>query len=312
MKKKLHLQRAQKINNRPINNKTLKVLVIGGSGFLGSHVADELSSRGYLVSIYDQKKSKWIQKNQKFYLGDLNDTKKLNTLIKKTNIVYNFAGIADLNEGSKKPLDTINQNIYATAKIVESCIKYKVSRFVYSSTIYVYSKKGSFYRCSKQASENYIDEYSKQSNLKYTILRFGSLYGPRSNYQNGLYKIVYDYIKYNKIIYFGTKDSVREYIYIKDAAKSCVDILEKKFINKVVVITGKNKIFVQKLLSIFASLLKYNKKIIFKNVNNPHHYEKNPYTFSRNFGIKYFSTKNKNIKKGLEELISIVKKDNSL
>ena len=148
--------------------------------------------------------------------------------------------------------------------------------------------------------------------MKYTILRFGSLYGPRSNYQNGLYKIVYDYIKKNKIIYFGTRDSVREYIYIKDAAKSCVDILEKKFINKVVVITGKKKIFVQKLLSIFATLLKYNKKIIFKNDNNPHHYEKSPYTFSRNFGIKYFSAKNQNIKKGLEELISIVKKDNSL
>ena len=292
--------------------KKIKALVIGGSGFLGSHVADELLSRGYHVSIYDKKKSKWKQKKQIFFLGKLNDEKKLDKLIKNSDIVYNFAGVADLNEGSKKPLESISQNIYATAKIVESCIKYKIKRFVYSSTIYVYSEKGSFYKCSKQAAENYIEEYSKQSNLKFTILRFGSLYGPRSNYQNGLYKIVYDYLKNKKISYFGSENTIREYIHINDAAKSCVDILEKKFINKVIVITGKKKIYVKKLLAMFSSLLKYKKTIKFKNISNPNHYEKNPYSFSRNFGIKYFSKNNIDIKKGLEELISVVKKDNKL
>ena len=292
--------------------KKIKVLVIGGSGFLGSHVADELSLRGYKVSIYDQKKSKWKKKEQIFYLGKLNNEKKLNQLIKNSDIVYNFAGIADLNEGSKKPLESINQNIYATAKIVESCIKYKIKRFIYSSTIYVYSNKGSFYKCSKQAAENYIEEYSKQSNLKFTILRFGSLYGPRSNYQNGLYKIVCDYLKNKKISYFGSKNTMREYIHINDAAKSCVDILEKQFVNKVIVITGKKKIYVKKLLAIFSSLLKYKKEINFKNISNANHYEKSPYSFSRNFGIKYFSENNINIKKGLEELISVVKQDNKL
>ena len=295
-----------------MTNKKIKVLVIGGSGFLGSHVADELSSRDFLVSIYDQKKSFWKKKNQNFFLGKINDTKKLDNLIKKNDIVYNFAGVADLNEGSKKPLESINENIYATAKIVESCIKYKIRRFVDTSTIYVYSEKGSFYKCSKQAAESYIEEYSKQFNMKFTILRFGSLYGPRSNYQNGLYKIVYDYLKNKNISYFGSKNTIREYIHVKDAATSCVDILDKKFANKVVVITGKNKIYVKKLLSIFSTLIKYNKKIKFKNIDNPNHYEKNPYSFSRNFGIKYFSKKNTNIKDGLEELISVVKKDNIL
>jgi UDP-glucose 4-epimerase len=293
-------------------DKKIKVLVIGGSGFLGSHVADELSSRGYLVSIYDQKKSFWKKKDQKFFLGKLNETKKLDNLIRKNNIIYNFAGVADLNEGSKKPLESINENIYATAKIVESCIKYKITRFVYSSTIYVYSEKGSFYKCSKQAAESYIEEYSKKFNMKFTILRFGSLYGPRSNYQNGLYKIVYDYLKNKNISYFGSKNTIREYIHVKDAANSCVDILSKKFANKVVVITGKRKIYVKKLLSIFSTLIKYNKKIKFKNIDNPNHYEKSPYSFSRNFGTKYFSKKSTNIRNGLEELIEVVKKDNKL
>ena len=88
--------------------------------------------------------------------------------------------------------------------------------------------------------------------------------------------------------------------------------MNKKFINKVVVITGKNKIYVKKLLSIFSGLLKYNKAIKFKNIDNPNHYEKSPYSFSRNFGIKYFTKQNTSIKNGLEELINVVKKDNGL
>ena len=49
----------------------MKITVTGGSGFLGSHVADELSLRGHKVSIFDKKKSKWIKKNQKMYFGDI-------------------------------------------------------------------------------------------------------------------------------------------------------------------------------------------------------------------------------------------------
>ena len=50
-----------------------KVLVVGGSGFLGSHVADELTEKGYEVTIFDQKKSTWINDNQKFIESDLLD-----------------------------------------------------------------------------------------------------------------------------------------------------------------------------------------------------------------------------------------------
>ena len=133
-------------------------MVIGGSGFLGSHVADELSIRGYDVTIFDQKKTRWLTKGQKFVLGKINNIKKLRKILKKSDIVYNFAGVGDLDDASRKPIEGITENIYATAQIVESCIKYKVKRFIYSSTIYVYSDKGSFYRCSKQATENYIEE----------------------------------------------------------------------------------------------------------------------------------------------------------
>ena len=212
-----------------------------------------------------------------------------------------------MDYGSKNPLSTISENILHNAEIVEMCINYNVKRYVYSSTIYVYSNQGSFYKCSKQAAENYIEEYCKKSGLKFTILRFGSLYGPRSGINNGLYKIIYKYFKTKKIIYSGTKKTMRQYIHVKDAAKSCVDILKKKFENKHIILTGKKKILVKNLLNKLSVFFKYRKKIQFKNTKDPNHYDVNPYTFKPRYGIKYFSKKSTNINQGIIELIKYVK-----
>ena len=62
-----------------------KVLVIGGSGFLGSHVADALSDRGFQVIIIDKKKSNWIKKNQKFVAGDITKPNKFFNFLQKAS-----------------------------------------------------------------------------------------------------------------------------------------------------------------------------------------------------------------------------------
>jgi UDP-glucose 4-epimerase len=291
------------------SSKKLNVLVIGGSGFLGSHVSDELIKRKFNVTIYDRKKSKWILPQQKFVKGEVKNFKRLGECIKKAKYVYNFSGIGDLDYGSQNPLETIKENIYYTAKIVELSIKYKVRRLIYSSTIYVYSDKGSFYKSSKQAAEHYIEEYCKKSDLKFTILRFGSLYGPRSNYNNTLYKIFFNYLRFREVSYSENNRTAREYVNINDAAVSCVDILSKKFENKHIVITGKKKILVKDLLNKFSKLVGYDGKIFFRNLKNPNHYDRNPYTFNPNFGIRYFPKETTSLKKGMADLLSYVKNE---
>jgi UDP-glucose 4-epimerase len=279
-------------------NKKINVLVLGGSGFLGSHVADELSKRKYNVIIYDKVPSRWANKNQKIIIGDLSNYNKINKIIKKTQIVYNFAGIS-----------SIKQNILANAEILELCIKNKVERFVYASSIYVYSEKGSFYKCSKQAAESYIQEYSNIMNLNYTILRFGSLYGPRSNYSNGLYKIIHDFFRFNKLSYFGTKKTLRKYIYVKDAAQVCVDILKNKYKNSIIEISGRKKISLFKVLKLLSKIFNYKDKLFFENLDNPNHYEKTPYTFKIKHGIKCYSKNNTEFSAAIQELAKEIKSD---
>ena len=164
----------------------MKTLVIGGSGFLGSHVCDKLSEVGYQVRILDRVPSPWLRTEQKMIIGDLLDDDKLAEAVNGCNVVYNFASLSDLEEAQHQPLETARINVLGNVLVMEACRQAKVQRYIYASTLYVYSREGGFYRCSKQASEAYIEEYQKIYGLDYTILRYGSLYGPRSDETNGI------------------------------------------------------------------------------------------------------------------------------
>ena len=72
--------------------------------------------------------------------------------------------------------------------------------------------------------------------LKYGILRYGSLYGPRSNSLNGIYNLLEKIIKNKKINYIGRSDSKREYIHVEDAARASVDLIDKKYDNQSIII----------------------------------------------------------------------------
>ncbi len=286
-----------------------KILVLGGAGFLGSHVVDTLIENNYNVIIYDIKRSKWVNKKCKFYKGNILNLRKLEILLKRVDVVYNFAGISDLTDAYKNPIKTINLNILVNAKIIELCIKNKINRYIYASSIYALSNNGSFYKCSKQAAENYLIEYNKKEKINYTIIRFGSLYGPRSNYNNGLYKIIYDFIKNDKLSYFGSNKTVRNYIYVKDAAKICVKVLKDYYKNKIIQITGKKSMQINQIMRKLSKLFNNKKKIEYKNLNNLNHYEKNPFTYKLDYGLKCFLNKEQNLDKSLNELYKFIKND---
>ena len=286
----------------------MKIVVTGGSGFLGSHVADELSNKGHEVTIFDKKKSKWIRSDQKMHLGDILNPKDLENVIKGSDVVFHFAALADIDEALKKPIETANINICGTVLALELSYKYKIKRFVYASSIYVNSKDGGFYRCSKKAAEDYVEEYHNTLGLNYTVLRFGSLYGERSDNTNGVTSIINKSINTGEISYPGGKNSVREYIHIRDAAKASADILKEKFKNKHIILTGKKRIKVYDLLKILAKILKISKKIKFLDKKLLGHYTISPFTYKPKIGKKFLLNSNVDFEKGLLALVKILKK----
>ena len=197
-----------------------KAIVFGGSGFLGSHVADELTNNNFQVTIFDIKRSKYLSKTQKMIIGDMNNYQQVKKAVRGKNYIFNFGGVADIEEANNYPFKTIHSNVIGLTNILEA-IKNdkKLLRLVFASSIYARSKQGGFYSSSKRACESILENYSDKYNIKYSILRFGALYGFRSNHFNTINNFILEAINKKKITRDTLGKEVRNYINAKDAAK---------------------------------------------------------------------------------------------
>lgn len=287
---------------------TLCVAVFGGSGFLGSHVCDHLSDAGHKVRIFDQVESPWLRAGQEMIVGDLLDSALVDRAVAGCDIVYNFAALADLNEALDKPIETVRINVLGNAQVLDACRRYGVKRFIYASTVYVYSREGGFYRCSKQAAEHYVEEYQRVYNLDYTILRYGSLYGPRAEQNNALVRLVRSALETGVLRYEGSPDTLREYIHVEDAARASVTALSDDFRNQSVVLTGHEPMRVLDLLHMLAEMLGLNDAVEFAGGEQPGHYVRTPYSYQPKLGRKYTPALHVDLGQGLLQLIDEVRR----
>jgi UDP-glucose 4-epimerase len=130
--------------------------------------------------------------------------------------------------------------------------------------------------------ENYRAEYG----LEYTILRYGSLYGPRADMRNGIYRFVREAMESGTITYYGTSRALREYIHVNDAADCTVEILGPDFANKNIVLTGSQPMRITDLFTMIAEMLGRKVEFIYQDDTENRHYEMTPYSFNPKIGYK--------------------------
>ena len=283
----------------------MKAIVFGGSGFIGSHVADRLTEGGYDVTIFDLKPSPYLLPAQKIIRGNILDKEAVFDAVKGHDYIYNFAGLADLDTSATEPLKTIEQNIMGTAMLLEGALRNGAKRFIQASTIYVYSETGGFYRCSKQAAELYVEEYNRRFGLEFTILRYGTVYGPRADSRNSIYRYLKQALTEGKIDCGGSGDETREYIHVRDAAQLSVDILADKYRNKQVIITGHHPMRLKDMLYTIREILSNRIEINFEaSKSDTPHYNITPYSFVPKIGHKLVTHEYVDMGQGLLECIS--------
>lgn len=287
----------------------MKVIVFGGAGFVGSHVADALTEAGHDVIIYDLKKSPYLKPGQVSIVGDILDDKLVGKSMSGCDIVYNFAGIADIKDAKERPLETVRTNILGNTILLEAARANRIKRFVFASTIYVYSQAGSFYRSSKQACELIMENYHKQYGLNFTILRYGSLYGPRADEKNWIHNVLRQAILLNKVTREGDGEEVREYIHIYDAAKLSVDVLKPEYENQYVIIAGNQQMKIKDLLVMIKEMLENKIEIEYLKTDLPEHYEITPYAFSPKLAKRLMSNHYVDMGQGLLEIIKEIYKN---
>lgn len=264
----------------------MKILVTGGSGFLGSHVADALSEAGHDVTVFDLKPSPYLQDGQKMFIGDVTDADSVNEAVKGCDVIYHLAALADINEAINKPRDTMSVNFMGTVNMLEAAREHGIKRFVFSSSIYVYSDQGSFYRTSKQACEHLIQDYHDRYGLTYTILRYGSLYGPRADSSNAVFKMVTSAFKTGKIEYGGNGHEVREYIHIRDAALMSADAMHDEYEGAILHLTGRERMTTGDMLEMLKEIFNSKVEISLGKDTLTGHYMQTPYNYTPRLGRK--------------------------
>ncbi len=294
----------------------MKVLVIGGSGFIGSHVSDALSDTGHEVTIFDNRRSRYLREDQHFVLSDMLNRDRVLAAIGGQDVVYNFAGIPHLDVGLSHPIETVEQNILGTVVTLEASRQAAVKRYVFASSVYVYSEGGSFYRCSKQAAELYIEEYQRLHALDYTILRYGTVYGPRADEHNSVRRYLKQALRGRRIVAYGTGDEIREYIHVKDASKLTIDILSAEFRNEHVVLTGHHPMRFKDLLIMIREMVGQDVEIELRSfdADDPQkgpsgHYFITPYSFRPKIAKKLVSNPYLDMGQGLVDCLQEISEE---
>jgi UDP-glucose 4-epimerase len=286
-----------------------KVVVFGGSGFLGSHLVKLLSRNGYDVLAADINASEHIPEAC-FQYCDILNTTEVEKLVKGSDIIFNFAGYANLDTAIHDPLNTIELNVMGNLNILEAMRKFGTQRFIYASSAYAMNDKASFYGLSKLTSEKLVEEYGKRFDLKFSIIRFGSVYSEFDYDNNYIYNLVKSAIREKRIIHPGDGEELREYIHAHDAATLSLKILENdKYIGQHIILTGLEKVKRKDLFLMIKEIMNSDIEIVFQGGGYNHHYQQTPYQFQPVLSMKLIANPYIDLGQGILQCIQNVKED---
>ena len=284
-----------------------KVIIFGGAGFLGSHLVNLLHANGYEVKAADIQSSKNIPEAC-FQYCDILNIKDVEKVVKGIDIVFNFAGYANLDTAINNPLSTIELNVMGNLNILEAMRKFGTERFIYASSAYAMNDKASFYGLSKLTSEKLVEEYGKRFDLKFSIIRFGSVYSEFEYDNNYIYNLVKTAIIDKRIIHPGDGEELREYIHAHDAATLSVKILEEeKYIGQHIILTGLEKIKRKDLFHMIREIVNTDIEIILQGGGYNHHYQQTPYQFQPVLSMKLIANPYIDLGQGILQCIQNVK-----
>ncbi|MHB1697973.1 MAG: NAD-dependent epimerase/dehydratase family protein [bacterium] len=220
----------------------MKILVTGGAGFIGSHVADELIARGNDVVIIDNLSTGFeynVNPKAKLIKADITDFKKVEKIFSEElpEIIYHFAAQIDVRKSVSDPLFDAQTNIMGTLNLIKVSNDNKIKKFIFSSTggaIYGDTDARptpenhpewplSPYGIAKLATDKFLNYYSEIFGLKYVSLRYANVYGPRQNPygEAGVVAIFLNrMLQGEQPVINGDGNQTRDYVYVEDIVEA--------------------------------------------------------------------------------------------
>lgn len=230
---------------------SIKVLVTGAAGMIGSHLSDKLIDLGFEVIGLDNLSTGKIENLNKkmildnhFYQDSITNKYLVKELFEKYkfNYVFHCAAEIDLRKSFKDPIGSAETNILGSLNLIEQSVKHQ-SKFIFSSTggaIYASGElhipfpewrdtiPSSPYGLTKLTIENYLKIFHEHDNLSYVALRYSNVYGTRQAFgECGVLSIfINKLLKSQSIIVFGDGNQIRDYIHVSDVVNANIKAME--------------------------------------------------------------------------------------
>ncbi len=230
-------------------------LIFGGSGFIGSHLAEALVDKEYDVKVFDNFKNGMANLDAiideiEIVKGDFFNETDVSNALKDIDYVFHYISTTTPATAIKDPIYDIESNIIGSVKMFQCAVKNNVKKIIFpSSGGTIYGEKASFpcretdsvnpvnpYAISKLTIEKYLHYFNYAYGIDYTIFRYSNPYGERQNPfgKQGVIPIFLNKIKHGeKPLIYGDGSMIRDYIHIKDAVDATIAVLEKKTKEKV-------------------------------------------------------------------------------
>ncbi len=250
----------------------MRVLVTGGSGFIGSHVVDKLRARGHEPVIYDLRPSPWHRDPAhpvETVLGSITDREALERALHSCDAVAHLAAVADVNDVHAEPEDAERINARGTVTVLEAARRAGVKRIIYASTIWVYSDcepeevdeetllppPSHLYTSTKLAGELYCKAYQELYGIDYTILRFGIPYGPRAREAAVIPAFVNKALAGDPLTLAGDGSQSRKFVYVEDLADGVARSLDEVAVNRVYNLASDETVTIKQIAETIKDLM---------------------------------------------------------
>ncbi len=260
----------------------MKVMVTGGAGFIGSHIAEYFSKNGDEVIVYDNLRTGFEKNinnlNVTFIKNSVTDRDALIKAMEGVDYVFHLAALISVPESLEKPIETEIINTQGTINVLEAAKINKVKKVVLSSSAAVYGdnpvlpkkedmlpEPKSPYAVSKLSGEYYLRIYREAFNVPTASVRYFNVFGPRqdpnSQYAAAIPIFVKKAITNEDIIIFGDGEQTRDFIYVKEVVKANVLVAEKG--DSVYNVALGNKITINELAEKIIKITNSKSKIIY-------------------------------------------------
>jgi UDP-glucose 4-epimerase len=252
----------------------LSFLVIGGNGFIGTHLVDRLLESGHSVRIYDHSPNKFrvLPQKAEYVEGELGDYGLVREALEGTEVVYHFVSTTSPNTSNDDPIYDVRSNLLDTIKLLEACTQSGVRKIIFASsggTVYGIpetlpiterhpTNPTSSYGIVKLAIEKYLELFRRLYGLDYFALRVSNPYGPYQDptRQQGAISVFLHRIHTSEpIIIWGDGSVVRDYLYVSDLVDALEHASEVESREQVINLGSGHGISLNELLRLMADIV---------------------------------------------------------